>query len=373
MIYRGLQFTNKADKTVEIDIEGYIGWDPWDSPEDQIHTKEKMKAELKKIAQLTAETIIVNINSYGGDVNHGLSIHDLLAENKARIITKVNGMTASSATIIAMAGDERRMSDNALFLVHNASSIAWGDKNDVNTIAEELKKIDDRLANIYSKVTGKEKQEMLDLMNEDKGRGKWLSANEAKKLGFITEVFEPLQAAAVFSNDILQKHQLPPVPGNSVANEEKNNANNIANLVINEIKKIFQSNKPKATMKQFEAINKALGVEEMASTDEGVFMNEDQLSTLDTLLAQTDKNTADLKNAQEAQTKAQADLDAANQSIQAKDAEIADLRQTAGAVTAKAVSEKETISDTDSKDGNVVNEKKSFVENMAAVADEFDI
>jgi len=288
MKYKGLQFTNKSEKVVEIDIDGYIGWDPYDSPEDQVRTKDKMNAELKKIAKLQVETILVNINSFGGDVNHGISIHDLLAENKAKVITKVNGMTASSATIIAMSGDERHMSDNALYLVHNATSFGWGDKNDAKTLSEALIKVDDRIANISSKVTGKSKDEILDLMNEDKGLGKWLTADEAKGYGFITDVFEPLKAVAYFSNDILSRYQLPPIPGNQ--NPENNNGGSlpggIAKQVISELIDFFttNNNSQKMDKKEFKRLAPAAGLKSFEIQDNGIFLTVDQANAVESVL-----------------------------------------------------------------------------------------
>lgn len=277
MEYKGLFFNQTDSKTAVIDIEGYIGFDPWESQENQVQTKEKMKAELKKLATLKAETIIVNINSYGGDVNHGISIHDLLAEHKATIITKINGMTASAATIIAMAGDKRMMSDNALFLVHNASSIAWGDKNDVKTLVEDLKIIDERIANIYSKVTGNSVEDMLALMNEEKGRGKWLTADEAKEKSFITEIYEPLQAAAVFSNDLIKKYGLPPIPGKS----NNNDGDNIAAKIIAEIKNIFKPNSINMNKTDFQNLAKLVGVEGFVVNDNGFFLNTEQAKAIE--------------------------------------------------------------------------------------------
>lgn len=284
MKYKGLQFQNKSEKEVVIDIEGYIGWDPYDAPEDQVRTKEKMKAELKKLANLSAETITVNINSYGGDVNHGISIHDLLAESKAKVITKVNGMTASSATIIAMAGAERLMSDNALFLVHNASTYGGGDKNDFKMLINDLDKIDGRIANIYSKVSGNSSEEMLELMNENNGYGKWLTADEAKQLSFVTDVFEPLKAVAYFSNDVLARFQLPPVPENN--KPEVVPPGGIAKQIIAEIKDFFKVNNTTKIMNKpdFKFLAKVAKVETFEVTDEGVHLNTEQAEAIEATL-----------------------------------------------------------------------------------------
>ena len=384
MKYNGLQFSNASEKEVVIDVEGFIGWDPYDAPENQVNTKEKMKAELKKLANLKAETIVVNINSYGGDVNHGISIHDLLAENKAKIITKVNGMTASAATIIAVAGDERHMSDNALFLVHNASTIGWGDKNDIKTMVADLELIDERIANIYSKVTGKDKAEILDLMNEEKGRGRWLTSDEAKDFGFVTDVFEPRKAAAYFSNDILKRYNLPTIPGNE--NNQAGSSAGIAKQIIDEIKEFFTPKNNLETKidhknstqmeKQFLNVNKAIGVESLEATEDGVYLNEEQLGQLDAAIEQGATDAAALATATTAQTEAEAaqaiaedELATANQTIATLQAEIADLKKKPGAESAKAVKENDKI--VDEKDGNVSNDSKTFIENMQAVASEF--
>lgn len=190
----GIQiYENAATKTATIDIDGYIGYN-WFS--DSENTKERLKKELKAIGNIKADTIVVNINSLGGDVNHGLSIHDLLAEHPAKIITKINGMTASAATIIALAGSERRMSDNALALIHLSSTGVYGNVNDMRTAISDMEAINERIANMYAKAGNKDKQYYEDLMSENNGRGKWIDANEMLDIGLITDIFEPKKMAA---------------------------------------------------------------------------------------------------------------------------------------------------------------------------------
>lgn len=206
------KIVNKAPDTLEIDIEGTIG-PGWF--EDGV-TKEDIKKQLKEIAQSRASNIIVNINSYGGDVNHGISIHDLLAEHKAKVTTVIHGHTASAATIISQAGDVRRMSDNALFLIHPASILAWGNHNDISLALDDLKTIDESITNIYAKRTGKNKDEIKDIMNRFEGRGEWLTAQEAKDLGFIDEIFEPMKAVASVDPEVFSKLHLPEIPQNKI-------------------------------------------------------------------------------------------------------------------------------------------------------------
>ena len=144
----------KSDLEVEINIEGVIGGGFWEEDEaGAVNTKEQMRNELKAIGQTQASKIIVNINSYGGDVNHGISIYDMLAQNKAEIVTRVNGFTASIATVIAMAGDTREISSNSLFLIHKPSLMMLGgfNENDLEKRITQLKMVDTRIRDIYVK------------------------------------------------------------------------------------------------------------------------------------------------------------------------------------------------------------------------------
>lgn len=240
---------NVADKKVTvIDIEGPIGGSyDWWTGEITGATKEEIKAQLKEIAAVSGDEIIVNINSYGGDVNHGISIHDLLAANPAKVTTRVHGMTASAATIIAMAGNEIEMSDNALFLVHRASTFAWGNAKNIDQVKKDLEKIDNVIAKIYSKRTGKSEAEMLEVMDRAEGNGEWLNSDEAKDLGFIDSIFQPEELKAVASADpsLLKKAGLPTIPQNKIksitmeenkkpaATEQPSLLDSIKNLVRN--------------------------------------------------------------------------------------------------------------------------------------------
>lgn len=213
--FNPIKITNSADgKVAEITIEGTIGgdYDWWTGELIGGATKEALREELKNISAIQAEKIIVNINSYGGDVNHGMSMHDLLAQNPAKKEVRINGMTASAATIVAMAGDIITMSDNALFLAHLASTIAVGNKKDIKMSLDDLEIIDNRIVNVYKKRTKRAAKDITSLMEVNNGNGKWLTAIEAKDFGFVDEVFEPRKIAAKFDNTILKKFNLPELP-----------------------------------------------------------------------------------------------------------------------------------------------------------------
>ena len=199
---------NEGEQTIaEMTIDGIIGEDFWRAEDDQ-NTKQQMREQLREVDSIQADKIVVNISSLGGDVDHGLAIHDLLASNSATVQTNVIGMTASAATIIAQAGDERLMSDNALYLVHRAWTMGMGNANDFKALANDLQKLDDRISNIYAKRSNKEQSDFMDLMNKSNGDGVWISAEEAQDYGLIDTISEPMKAAAM-DKETFEKYNIP--------------------------------------------------------------------------------------------------------------------------------------------------------------------
>lgn len=192
--------SNKSEAITEIDIIGDIGEDWWTG---EGITIDSVLGELRNVA--TPE-IQLNINSLGGDVNHALSIHDVIKMHPAKVTAKITGMTASSGTIIAMAADEIEMSENAFFLVHNVWTGVVGNQHDLRKQADDLEKIDNVLIDLYNKKTDKASEEIHDLMK----REEWISAEEAKEFGFIDTVFEPVAMAA--SIDKINASDLPKIP-----------------------------------------------------------------------------------------------------------------------------------------------------------------
>lgn len=203
-------FEKENETVAEMTIDGIIGEDMWSQEDDQ-NTKQKMREQLRQVDSIDADRIVVNISSLGGDVDHGLAIHDLLASNTATVETNVIGMTASAATIIAQAGDERFMSDNALYLVHRAWTIGMGNANDFEALANDLEKLDDRISNIYAKRSEKDKDSFMELMNEANGDGIWINADEAKEYGLIDTISEPMKAAAM-DKRVFDKFNIPQPP-----------------------------------------------------------------------------------------------------------------------------------------------------------------
>jgi hypothetical protein len=123
-------------------------------------------------------------------------MYDLLAEHPARITTIVHGHTASAATIIAQAGDVRKMSSTGLYLIHQAHTVAAGTADDLEAGKKTLDTINDQMSEIYARRSGKSKKQMRAIMDRNNGLGEWLTADEAYNLGLIDEITEPMAAAA---------------------------------------------------------------------------------------------------------------------------------------------------------------------------------
>ena len=176
-----------AAGTQEIHIRGFIGW--WET---------NHKNFVRRVEDAQPDVIRLKIASEGGLFADALPIHDFLRDYPARVEVEITGLTASAATMIAMAGDHVRMSDNALFLVHYVryGFSAYGVVEDVEEAAgralQAHRKYNEKALGIYTKRTGKPDSELDTLLKEDR----WLSADEALDWGFIDEVFEPGEEAS---------------------------------------------------------------------------------------------------------------------------------------------------------------------------------
>lgn len=131
------------------------------------------------LAGLDVDVIHLRINSPGGDVFAANAICTALKQHKAKVVAHIDGVAASAATAIACACDEVEMADGAMYMIHNAWTIALGDRNDFLEVAAMLEKIDGTLADAYAARTGKKREEMAALMDAET----WFTADEAIAAG----------------------------------------------------------------------------------------------------------------------------------------------------------------------------------------------
>ena len=171
--------TAKAGKTVEILIYAPIGASFWGK--DSVESK-KFAEDLSK--HKNVENITVRINSPGGNVFDGNAIYNTLLGHKARVEVFIEGMAASIASVIAMAGDEVTMAENSMMMVHNPSSGLRGDANDLRKMADVLDKVKTGLVSAYHNKT----KIAIDKLNEMLDTETWMTAKEAVKLGFADKM-----------------------------------------------------------------------------------------------------------------------------------------------------------------------------------------
>jgi ATP-dependent protease ClpP protease subunit len=129
-------------------------------------------------------TLNVYINSPGGSVFEARAIMASLQRFNGKKIAHIDSLCASAATSIALACDEVQMTEGAMFMIHNASTLAYGDKDDMRETANVLEKVEGAIVNDYVSKTGKDEQEIKDMMNAET----WFTAQEALDNGFIDSI-----------------------------------------------------------------------------------------------------------------------------------------------------------------------------------------
>jgi ATP-dependent Clp protease protease subunit len=129
-------------------------------------------------------TINIRINSPGGDVFEGVAIYSLLSQSKQKKIVCVDGLAASIASVIAMAGDKVKIMPEAEVMVHQAWVMAAGNAGELRALADRLEATDSNIRSIYSRKTGLEESKLVDLMAAET----WMSASKAVELKFADEI-----------------------------------------------------------------------------------------------------------------------------------------------------------------------------------------
>lgn len=207
--------SNRASRTT-IEIEGIIGISEsvqFDNPEEKIATYERFEESLRQIKAINARKVLINIRSTGGNMNDALLIYDAIKALGVEITTRCYGYVASAATIIAQAASKgcREISANSLYLIHCCESACEGNSRSLSITKDLLDKSDLRIAEIYSLVSGREIDSFVALMNENGGKGRWLSPKEVVEAGLADRVI----ASTPISNDITkcaEKEGFPPLP-----------------------------------------------------------------------------------------------------------------------------------------------------------------
>lgn len=152
------------------------------------------KGLINKIKALgNIQNITLRINSVGGDVFEAQAMYSYLKSHPANITVRIDGLAASAASVVAMAGNKIIMPSNALMMIHNPAGGVYGEAEEMRDTAEILDKIRDTIANVYIARTGLDREKVISMMNDET----WLSANEAHELKFCDEVEESVTVTAM--------------------------------------------------------------------------------------------------------------------------------------------------------------------------------
>lgn len=167
----------RDDGSAEILIYEPIGQDFFGSG----LTARRFIADLERLGDV--KDILVRINSPGGEVFDGIAIYNALKNHPAQVHVQVDGLAASIASVIAMAGDLITMGDGAMFMIHNPFTIAIGDADDMRQTADRLDKVTESLMDAYEARTGIERDELKAMLDAET----WFTAAEAIEQGFADE------------------------------------------------------------------------------------------------------------------------------------------------------------------------------------------
>ena len=185
-----LEPRNEGGRVARVDITGPIGgWDVSGS---------EFLRELKDLGDDISE-IDLRVHSPGGSILDGLAIFNGIKNHPAKVVGRVEGLAASMGSAVLMAADEIEIPENAYVMIHNVSGGAYGDIEELESMAALMRKLQDDVTDLYADATGKDREEIAELMAAET----WMNGKDAVENGFATRVLEPVKAAACADLDTL--------------------------------------------------------------------------------------------------------------------------------------------------------------------------
>lgn len=160
-------------------------------------TPKQFKADLDALGDI--QTLNIYINSGGGDVFAGQAIHSMLKRHAAEKVVYVDGLAASIASVIAMAGDKIIMPSNAMMMIHNPWTLAYGNAADFRKMADDLDQIAKSIIAVYREKSGMDDEKIMELMDAET----WLTAEDAISYGLADQVDQEKKLAASLKNGTL--------------------------------------------------------------------------------------------------------------------------------------------------------------------------
>lgn len=178
--WKSRQALNKANEEVAervLELHGTIAEESWF---DDDVTPQLFKDELNA----GSGDITVWINSPGGDCVAAAQIYNMLTQYKGNVTVKIDGIAASAASVIAMAGNMVLMSPVSMMMIHNPATVAFGDHAEMQKAIDMLAEVKESIINAYVIKTGLSRSKLSHLMDAET----WMDANKAIELGFADDI-----------------------------------------------------------------------------------------------------------------------------------------------------------------------------------------
>ena len=157
--------------------------------------------------------IVVWINSPGGDCVAAAQIYNMLMDYKGNVTVKIDGIAASAASVIAMAGTKVLVSPVSMMMIHNPATIAMGDKAEMEKAIAMLTEVKDSIINAYEIKTGLSRAKISHLMDAET----WMDAHKAVELGFADDILSRAEATEV-EEDLIPPEDSEPYSETAVVN-----------------------------------------------------------------------------------------------------------------------------------------------------------
>lgn len=222
-----------------LELNGTIAEESWF---DDDVTPQLFKDELNS----GTGDITVWINSPGGDCVAAAQIYNMLSNYKGKVTVKIDGIAASAASVIAMAGDTVLVSPVSMLMIHNPATIAWGDHAEMQKAIDMLAEVKESIINAYVLKTGLSRPKLSHLMDAET----WMDANKAVELGFADEIMarakaepekEPEEGEGDTDGEEEEEKKLPPSTSSMLYSRRA-----VTNALLNKMAAKYGGEKPKA-------------------------------------------------------------------------------------------------------------------------------
>ena len=193
---------NEENSETELIFDGPISDETWFG--DEV-TPALFRDELAKISG----NLTVWLNSPGGDVFAASQIFTMLKNHKGKVTVKIDGIAASAASVVAMAGDETLISPTGMVMIHNPMTFVAGNKSDMERAITELEEVKESIINAYEMKTHLSRAKIAKMMDEET----WLNAKKALQLGFVDGILfaeKPQKTPPVEQEDEPEKEESAP-------------------------------------------------------------------------------------------------------------------------------------------------------------------